>query len=108
MVPWVSCATESPTRVENVNMLLTSLAERLFAAPVLVQMQRLGVHHESGEQEVVGLGDRPARTVLVEGRSAAVAVGRAAAEKIGRVAPAHVIARPHDEIPDIFERPPVR
>lgn len=67
MVPWVSCATESPTRVENVNMLLTSLAERLFAAPVLVQVQRLGVHRESGEQDVVGLGDGPARTVSVEG-----------------------------------------
>jgi ethanolamine utilization protein EutM len=51
-------------------------------------------------------------TILVGGDvgavQAAVAAGRAAAEKIGKVVSAHVIARPHDEIPDILERPPVR
>jgi len=51
-------------------------------------------------------------TILVSGDvgavQAAVAAGRAAAEVIGKVASAHVIPRPHDEIPDILERPPVR
>jgi ethanolamine utilization protein EutM len=51
-------------------------------------------------------------TILVTGDvgavQAAVDAGRAAAETIGKVVSAHVIPRPHDEIPDILERPPVR
>ncbi len=51
-------------------------------------------------------------TILVEGDvgavQAAVDAGRAAASAVGTVASAHVIARPHDDIPDILERPPVR
>jgi ethanolamine utilization protein EutM len=51
-------------------------------------------------------------TILVSGDvgavQAAVDAGRAAAEAVGKVVSAHVIARPHDEIPDILERPPVR
>jgi ethanolamine utilization protein EutM len=51
-------------------------------------------------------------TILVSGDvgavQAAVDAGRAAAEKVGQVVSAHVIARPHEEIPDILERPPVR
>jgi ethanolamine utilization protein EutM len=37
-----------------------------------------------------------------------VDAGKAAAEAIGKVVSAHVIPRPHDEIPDLLERPPVR
>jgi len=51
-------------------------------------------------------------TILVSGDvgavQAAVDAGRAAALGLGKVVSAHVIARPHDEIPDILERPPVR
>lgn len=51
-------------------------------------------------------------TILVSGDvgavQAAVDAGRAAAQAVGKVVSAHVIARPHDEIPDILERPPVR
>ncbi len=51
-------------------------------------------------------------TIIVTGDvgavKAAVDAGRAAAEKIGRVHSAHVIPRPHEDIADILERPPVR
>jgi ethanolamine utilization protein EutM len=51
-------------------------------------------------------------TILVSGDvgavQAAVDAGRAAAEVIGKVVSAHIIPRPHDEIPGILERPPVR
>lgn len=51
-------------------------------------------------------------TILVAGDvgavQAAVDAGRAAAEKVGQIHSAHVIARPHDDIPGILERPPVR
>jgi len=51
-------------------------------------------------------------TILVTGDvgavKAAVDAGRAAASAVGRVVSAHVIPRPHGEIPDILERPPVR
>jgi ethanolamine utilization protein EutM len=51
-------------------------------------------------------------TVIVEGDvgavSAAVAAGRAAAEAVGTVVSTHVIPRPHGEIADILDRPPVR
>ena len=39
---------------------------------------------------------------------AAVDAGAAAARQIGKVVSAHVIARPHDELADFLERPPVR
>jgi ethanolamine utilization protein EutM len=51
-------------------------------------------------------------TILVTGDvgavTAAVDAGRAAAEVVGTVVSAHVIPRPHADIPDILERPPVR
>ena len=51
-------------------------------------------------------------TILVAGDvgavQAAVDAGRTAAEAVGKVVSAHVIPRPHDEIPDLLERPPVR
>jgi ethanolamine utilization protein EutM len=51
-------------------------------------------------------------TIIVEGDvgavKAAVDAGSAAAAVVGRVVSSHVIPRPHDEIPDILERPPVR
>lgn len=51
-------------------------------------------------------------TIIVSGDvgavRAAVDAGRAAAEVVGRVVSAHIIPRPHDEIPDLLERPPVR
>jgi ethanolamine utilization protein EutM len=51
-------------------------------------------------------------TIIVTGDvgavKAAVDAGRAAAEKIGRVHSAHVIPRPHEDIAEILERPPVR
>jgi ethanolamine utilization protein EutM len=51
-------------------------------------------------------------TIIVEGDvgavNAAVAAGRVAAEAVGTVVSTHVIARPHGEIADILERPPVR
>lgn len=39
---------------------------------------------------------------------AAVDAGAAAARPLGRVVSAHVIARPHEEVEPILERPPVR
>jgi ethanolamine utilization protein EutM len=39
---------------------------------------------------------------------AAVDAGAAAASQIGKVVSAHVIPRPHDELADFLERPPVR
>jgi ethanolamine utilization protein EutM len=39
---------------------------------------------------------------------AAVEAGAAAAERIGKVVSAHIIPRPHEEVQDILERPPVR
>jgi ethanolamine utilization protein EutM len=51
-------------------------------------------------------------TILVAGDvgavQAAVDAGRTAAAAVGKVVSAHVIPRPHDDIPDILERPPVR
>ena len=51
-------------------------------------------------------------TIIVTGDvgavKAAVDAGRAAAEKVGKVHSAHVIARPHADVADILERPPVR
>jgi ethanolamine utilization protein EutM len=51
-------------------------------------------------------------TILVIGDvgavKAAVDAGRIAASSVGRVVSAHVIPRPHEEIPGILERPPVR
>lgn len=51
-------------------------------------------------------------TIIVSGDvgavQAAVAAGTAAASAVGKVASAHVIARPHGDIPDMLERPPVR
>lgn len=50
--------------------------------------------------------------VLVRGDvgavKAAVEAGAAAARPLGRVVSAHVIARPHEDIPGILERRPVR
>jgi microcompartment protein CcmL/EutN len=39
---------------------------------------------------------------------AAVDAGAAAAQKVGEMVAIHVIPRPHDDIEDILERPPVR
>lgn len=51
-------------------------------------------------------------TVVVQGDvgavKAAVDAGAAAAEQIGGVRSAHVIARPHEDVEAILERPPVR
>jgi ethanolamine utilization protein EutM len=51
-------------------------------------------------------------TIIVAGDvgavKAAVDAGAAAASAVGKVVSAHVIPRPHDEIPDLLERPPVR
>jgi len=51
-------------------------------------------------------------TILVEGDvgavKAAVDAGAAAASAVGKVVSTHVIPRPHSEIADILERPPVR
>lgn len=51
-------------------------------------------------------------TVVVRGDvgavKAAVDAGAAAAKTVGTVRSAHVIARPHDDVADILERPPVR
>ena len=50
--------------------------------------------------------------ILVQGDvgavKAAVDAGAAAASQIGKVVSAHVIPRPHDELVDFLERPPVR
>ena len=51
-------------------------------------------------------------TIIVAGDvgavKAAVDAGSAAGNLVGRVVSAHVIARPHEDIPDLLERPPVR
>ena len=51
-------------------------------------------------------------TVMVRGEvgavKAAVEAGAAAAQVVGKVRSAHVIPRPHEDIEDILERPPVR
>ena len=51
-------------------------------------------------------------TVVVRGDvgavKAAVDAGAAAARAIGKVRSAHVIARPHEDVEDLLERPPVR
>jgi ethanolamine utilization protein EutM len=51
-------------------------------------------------------------TIIVAGDvgavKAAVDAGAAAANAVGRVVSAHVIPRPHEDIPDLLERPPVR
>jgi ethanolamine utilization protein EutM len=51
-------------------------------------------------------------TVVVRGDvgavKAAVDAGNAAALTVGKVRSAHVIARPHEDIEDLLERPPVR
>lgn len=51
-------------------------------------------------------------TVMVRGDvgavKAAVDAGAAAAQAVGKVRSAHVIPRPHEDIEDILERPPVR
>lgn len=51
-------------------------------------------------------------TIIVTGDvgavKAAVDAGRTAAEKVGEIHSAHVIPRPHEDIADILERPPVR
>lgn len=51
-------------------------------------------------------------TIIVSGDvgavKAAVDAGSAAGNRVGRVVSAHVIARPHEDIPDLLERPPVR
>jgi ethanolamine utilization protein EutM len=51
-------------------------------------------------------------TIIVRGDvgavRAAVDAGAAAARSVGELRSAHMIARPHDEIAGILERPPVR
>ncbi|MCX9193138.1 ethanolamine utilization protein EutM [Carbonactinospora thermoautotrophica] len=51
-------------------------------------------------------------TVIVAGDvgavKAAVDAGQTAGSAVGKVVSAHVIPRPHDDIPGILERPPVR
>lgn len=51
-------------------------------------------------------------TIIVRGDvgavKAAVDAGAAAARTVGTVRSAHVIARPHEDVEDILERPPVR
>jgi ethanolamine utilization protein EutM len=51
-------------------------------------------------------------TIIVSGDvgavQAAVDAGTAAAGVVGRVVSAHVIPRPHEDIPPLLERPPVR
>jgi len=39
---------------------------------------------------------------------AAVEAGAAAARPLGRVVSAHIIPRPHDDVENILQRPPVR
>ena len=67
MVPCVSCATDSPTSVDSVNIEFTSrwLKRRQRVGERGIQVQRLGVHRQRGEQDVVGLGDGAAGPVLV-------------------------------------------
>ena len=51
-------------------------------------------------------------TIIVRGDvgavKAAVDAGAAAARTVGQVRSVHVIPRPHDDVEDILERPPVR
>jgi ethanolamine utilization protein EutM len=51
-------------------------------------------------------------TVVVRGDvgavKASVDAGAAAARTVGTVRSAHVIARPHEDVEDLLERPPVR
>lgn len=51
-------------------------------------------------------------TVMVRGDvgavKAAVDAGAAAAQAVGKVRSAHVIPRPHADVEDLLERPPVR
>lgn len=51
-------------------------------------------------------------SIMVQGDvgavKAAVDAGAAAASQIGKVVSAHVIPRPHEEVGDLLERPPVR
>lgn len=51
-------------------------------------------------------------TIIVRGDvgavKAAVDAGAAAARTVGKVHAAHVIARPHEDVESILERPPVR
>ncbi|ABM97279.1 BMC domain-containing protein [Methylibium petroleiphilum] len=51
-------------------------------------------------------------TIIVRGDvgavKAAVDAGEAAAKVVGKVRSAHVIPRPHDDVEDLLERPPVR
>ena len=51
-------------------------------------------------------------TIIVRGDvgavKAAVGAGAAAARTVGKVRAADVIARPHEDVEDILERPPVR
>jgi ethanolamine utilization protein EutM len=81
------------------------LAAAIEAADAMVKAAN--VHLVSKQQVGGGL-----ITILVAGDvgavQAAVDAGRVAAEAIGKVVSAHVIPRPHDEIPDILERPPVK
>jgi ethanolamine utilization protein EutM len=65
----------------------------------LVTMQQPG----GGIITVVVRGDVGAVKV-----KAAVDAGNAAAITVGKVRSAHVIARPHEDIEDLLERPPVR
>lgn len=50
--------------------------------------------------------------ILVRGEvgavKAAVDAGAAAARRVGKVVSAHIIPRPHEEVEEILERPPVR
>lgn len=48
-------------------------------------------------------------TILVEGDVGAVkAAVEAGSAAVGRVVSTHIIPRPHGDIPDILDRPPVR
>jgi ethanolamine utilization protein EutM len=51
-------------------------------------------------------------TILVKGETgavkAAVEAGSAAAARVGSVLSAQIIPRPHEDVADILERPPVR
>jgi len=50
--------------------------------------------------------------ILVRGEvgavKAAVDAGAAAARRVGKVVSAHIIPRPHEDVEEILERPPVR
>ena len=65
VVPSVRSPTESPTVSPRVKIELTrTLAELGLFAELGVQMQRLHVHRERRDQQVVGLGDRAAGLML--------------------------------------------